>query len=105
MALDWDIKLHTKDCIESDISYVGIRGHHLRPVPADGAEKEENVMRIEYAGYSETPFEQQHLFRNADSKNTERIWWMCKKESFAAGGPKVLPEYIKFPKEHLMLLT
>lgn len=103
-ALDWNIRLHTDKKVQEDVLYVGIRGHRLIPMSSDEIENEDNIMRIKYAGYSETPFEQQYLFRNAEDEKSSRIWWMQKKESFAANEEKVLPEYMKFPKEHLMLL-
>lgn len=104
LALDWNIRLRTDKKVQEEVLYVGIRGHRLIPMSSDEIENEDNIMRINYAGYSETPFEQQYLFRNAEEEGSSRIWWMQKKESFAANEERVLPEYMKFPKEHLMLL-
>lgn len=105
LALDWNIRLRTEKKVQEDVSYIGIRGHRLIPMSSDEIENEDNIMRITYAGYSETPFEQQYLFRNAEEEGSSRIWWMQKKESFTADDKRALPEYMKFPKEHLMLLT
>lgn len=100
-ATDWDIHLNTKVAIEEGIRYVGIRGHHLVP-SIDG--REENAVPVLDAGYAETPFERQYLFRNADNDRSERIWWMVKKEGFSTCETDELPPYMVFPKEHLLLL-
>ena len=100
-ALAWKMRLRTAEKIEDYIRYVGIRGHRLIPQQnADG----ENVMKIRQTGYSETPFEKQFLFCNAEDETAEKIWWMKKKESFLAEKQETFPSYMKFPKEHLMLL-
>ena len=61
-------------------------------------------MKIRHTGYSETPFEKQFLFCNAEDETAEKIWWMKKKESFLAEKQETFPSYMQFPKEHLMLL-
>ena len=100
-ALAWKMRLRTAEKIEDYIRYVGIRGHRLIPQQnADG----ENVMKIRQTGYSETPFEKQFLFCNAEDETAEKIWWMKKKESFLAEKQETFPSYMQFPKEHLMLL-
>lgn len=101
-AQAWGIKLHTEEKIGEEIRYVGIRGHWMYPA---WDRTEENTMKIKGAGYAETPFEKQYLFCNAEYENSERIWWMQKKESFSAGGQEDLPPYMVFPKGCLMLLT
>ncbi len=98
-ASDWKIKLKTAEKIGESIRYIGIRGHNL--VPVKGPE-EENVMHIEITGISETPFERQYLFRNADDPSSLRIWWMQDKKEF---GEKHVPYYMKFPEEDIMLLS
>lgn len=100
-AVDWGIKLETAEKIDEDIRYVGIRGHRMIPLRE---RKRENTMAIEGAGYSETPFEKQYLFRNAQAPGSGRMWWMEKKEDFSAGGADNLPPFMHFPKEHIMLL-
>lgn len=101
-AKAWGIRLRTAEAIGEEIRYVGIRGHRMHPA---WDESEENTMKITGAGYTETPFEKQYLFRNARKEDSERIWWMQKKESFSAGGQEDLPPYMVFPKEYLMLLS
>lgn len=103
-AEDWKMRLSTIERIKEGIRYVGIRGHRLVPVE-QGKSDWENVMEIERCGYSETPFEKQYLFKNAREKNSARIWWMEKKEDFLSNGCGDFPEYMLFPKEHLMLLS
>lgn len=101
-ATDWHMRLRTGEKIGDGIRYVGIRGHRMYPA---GCATEENTMKITGAGYTETPFEKQYLFRNAEHADSERLWWMQKKESFSAGGQEDLPPYMVFPKDSLMLLS
>ena len=100
-AKDWDFVLKTKEPVGDEIRYVGIRGHFIYPV---WEKTEENTMEIAIAGYMETPFEKQYLFRNACAPGSSRIWWMQKKDNFEDGGQEKLPPYMVFPKEALMLL-
>ena len=100
-ALAWKMRLRTAEKIEDYIRYVGIRGHRLVPLQDTAGE---NVMKIRQTGYSETPFEKQFLFCNAEDETAEKIWWMKKKESFLAEKLETFPSYMQFPKEHLMLL-
>lgn len=101
-AKAWGMHLHTEEQIGSDIRYVGIRGHWMYPAWDN---KEENTMKIKGAGYTETPFEKQYLFSNEEYENSERIWWMQKKDRFSDGGQEDLPTYMVFPKNSLMLLS
>lgn len=101
-ACDWKMKLRTAEKIGDSIRYIGIRGHHL--VPAGGPE-EENVMRVELSGFSDTPFERQYLFRNADDRSSLRIWWMQDKKELEDGTLNQFPYFMKFPKEDIMLLS
>lgn len=101
-AKDWHMHFHTSEIVTDEIRYVGLRGHRLIPAwEADG----ENVMKVCSAGYTETPFEKQYLFRNAEAPESTRIWWMQKKDSFVPEGQEGLPPYMIFPKEELMLLS
>lgn len=100
-AIDWGMCLHTAEEISEEIRYAGIRGHWLRPADGPG----ENVMRTALAGYTETPFEHQYLFSNADAPGAQRIWWMQSKRDFSEEAGSGLPPYIHFPKEQIMLLT
>ena len=93
--------MKTKEPVGDEIRYVGIRGHFIYPV---WEKTEENTMEIAIAGYMETPFEKQYLFRNACAPGSSRIWWMQKKDNFEDGGQEKLPPYMVFPKEALMLL-
>lgn len=103
-AIDWKIKLSTAEEIGEEIRYVGIRGHRIVPVGQEQRDRE-NVMAVERCGYSETPFEKQYLFRNSREKESARLWWMEKKEDFQPNGCGDFPRQMKFPKEHLMLLS
>lgn len=100
-AVDWKIHLHTKEKIGEDIRYVGIRGHRFVPVD----KQEENVMKVVKTDYSETTFERQYLFRNAEDASASKIWWMIERRDFGECNETEFPEYLYFPKEHLMLLS
>lgn len=100
-ATDWGMPLCTAEKIGDDIRYVGVRGHRMVP---SREKRGENTMHTKAAGYSETPFEKQYLFCNADVPGSARIWWMQRKDDFMAEGQEDLPPYMFFPKEHIMLL-
>ncbi|MEY8353182.1 ATP-binding cassette domain-containing protein [Lachnospiraceae bacterium 54-53] len=101
-ACDWKIRLKTAERIGDSIRYIGIRGHDLIPVNRPG---EENVMRIEPSGYSDTPFERQFLFRNAEDKSSSRIWWLQEKRGQEGEEIRNFPMYMKFPGENIMFLS
>jgi len=101
LALDWNMILNTREKIGDHTAFVGVRAHRLMPAWENTGE---NTMKIVQDGYTETPFERQYLFRNAKDENSSRIWWIADKEKFTANGEGEFPPYMKFPKEHLMLL-
>ena len=49
--------------------------------PSDVPEKI-NSMKIVSAGYTETPFENQHLFKNAENPKSKRLWYIERKTGF-----------------------
>lgn len=99
-AADWKMKLHTEENVDEDITYVGIRGHWIRPESEPG----ENCMAVQVDQYIETTFEHQYMIRNKAKENAAGLWWMRPKNSFTEDPDKDLPEYLYFPPEHLMLL-
>jgi molybdate transport system ATP-binding protein len=93
-AKDWKIRLRTEEKIGDSIGYMGIRGHNLIPADRPG----ENVMKIELREVTDTPFERQVLFHNAEDESSGRVWLIQdKKES--------IPLFIQFPKEEILLLS
>lgn len=99
-AADWKMKLHTEENVDEDITYVGIRGHWIRPESKPG----ENCMAVQVDQYIETTFEHQYMIRNKAEENAAGLWWMRPKNSFTEDPDKDLPEYLYLPPEHLMLL-
>ena len=99
-AADWKMKLHTEENVDEDITYVGIRGHWIRPESEPG----ENCMAVQVDQYIETTFEHQYMIRNKAEENAAGLWWMRPKNSFTEDPDKDLPEYLYLPPEHLMLL-
>jgi molybdate transport system ATP-binding protein len=93
-ASDWNIRLKTKEKIGESIQYIGIRGHTLIPVSQPG----ENVMKIRLWGVTDTPFERQILFHNAEGEDSDRIWLIQDKN-------ENIPLFIQFPKEEILLLS
>jgi molybdate transport system ATP-binding protein len=93
-ACDWNIRLMTKERIGDSIEYIGIRGHTLIPASQPG----ENIMRIRLWGITDTPFERQVLFRNAEGEESDRIWMIQDKN-------ENIPLFIQFPKEEILLLS
>lgn len=99
-AADWGISLRTVQQVPTDISWVGIRGHWLKPREEDG----ENCMPVKVTEYIETTFEHQCLVKNPRLKDRGSLWWMRPKNSFEEDPGKNLPAYLYLPPEHLMLL-
>ena len=99
-AADWGISLRTVQQVPTDISWVGIRGHWLKPREEDG----ENCMPVKVTEYIETTFEHQCLVQNPRLKDGGSLWWMRPKNSFEEDPEKNLPAYLYLPPEHLMLL-
>lgn len=99
-AADWGVSLRTVQQVPTDISWVGIRGHWLKPREEDG----ENCMPVKVTEYIETTFEHQCLVQNPRLKDGGSLWWMRPKNSFEEDPGKNLPAYLYLPPEHLMLL-
>lgn len=99
-AADWGISLRIVQQVPTDISWVGIRGHWLKPREEDG----ENCMPVKVTEYIETTFEHQCLVQNPRLKDGGSLWWMRPKNSFEEDPGKNLPAYLYLPPEHLMLL-
>lgn len=99
-AADWGISLRTVQQVPTDISWVGIRGHWLKPREEDG----ENCMPVKVTEYIVTTFEHQCLVQNPRLKDGGSLWWMRPKNSFEEDPGKNLPAYLYLPPEHLMLL-
>lgn len=99
-AADWGISLRTVQQVPTDISWVGIRGHWLKPREEDG----ENCMPVKVTEYIETTFEHQCLVQNPRLKDGGSLWWMRPKNSFEEDPGKNLPAYLYLPPEHLILL-
>ena len=70
-AADWKMKLHTEENVDEDITYVGIRGHWIRPESKPG----ENCMAVRVDQYIETTFEHQYMIRNKAKENAAGLWW------------------------------
>ena len=97
-AEDWRLKLHTEAKVGEDITYVGIRGHWLRPA----AEPGENCMPVKVSEYIATTFEHQYMMTNRAENAAEGLWWMRPKKSFSDDPDKDLPDAAEIEQaEHL----
>ena len=100
-AKDWHLTLQTKEYVDEDVKYAGVRGHHMVSVYEDGPE---NVLPVEVTGYTELPFETQYFIRNARHKESTPVWWMVPREDFGSVKLERIPPYLYFPPEEVMLL-
>ena len=97
----YETKKETEEEVKDSIKYIGIRAHYMKP--SDVPEKI-NSMKIVSAGYTETPFENQHLFKNAENPKSRRLWYIEEKPDLKETTEQPLPTYMIFPKKSLMLL-
>ena len=100
-ARDWDFVFETEEEVKDSIKYIGIRAHYMKP---SDVPEEINSMKIVSAGYTETPFENQHLFKNAENPKSRRLWYIEEKPDLKETTEQPLPSYMIFPKKSLMLL-
>jgi len=101
-ALDWGgllVKANTP--VGDDISHVGVRAHFFVPVSSNDGEVA-NLFRINVKEMVAAPFEMQVVFTNAEAgaEHTQNeVFWEYAKNSIAS-----IPEYLRIPPEHLLLL-
>lgn len=100
LALDWDLKLCTKDKVLPAHTHVAVRGHWILPRTAPG----ENCFSVRVQQCMETTFEHQYLVKNAEARDAAPLWWMRPKGSFRDNSGDHEPKYLYLPPEHLMLL-
>lgn len=100
-AKDWDFEFETEEKVKDSVRYIGIRAHYMYPAKTPEAP---NTMEIVPAGYTESPFENQHLFRNAKNAASKRLWYIEKKTDLKVTTEEPLLPYMVFPKKSLMLL-
>ena len=100
-ARDWDFVFETEEEVKDSIKYIGIRAHYMKP---SDMPEEINSMKIVSAGYTETPFENQHLFKNSENPKSRRLWYIEEKPDLKETTEQPLPSYMIFPKKSLMLL-
>lgn len=99
LALDWNVTLTSRERIDSNIHYVGIRAHDLMPSSTSLENTVKVVCKIEY----EAPFEYEYLLDTYEGNVENPLWWKIQKLQNNSNRPLV-PSYIQLPKEALMLL-
>ena len=103
MATDWGIKLETDVFISDNIRYVGIRAHDLEPV---WDVREKNCLRVDVFSISELPFETQYYLRPESESNSQNtICWYVSKHTLQLNERYSIPQYLRLPKNKLLLLT
>ena len=99
-AEDWGIELETAEPIADDINYVGIRAHDLMPSAAD----EVNAFPVHLVSNVAAPFEVIRLVKKQGFETDCEIWWKIPKVNLSEDNIGSVPEYLKMPKESLLLL-
>ena len=74
LAKDWNLKIHTKEKVNDDISYIGIRAHEFIPV---WEMPKQNAIPIGQYEITELPFEHKFFIRTDGEKE---IYWYVQKE-------------------------
>lgn len=109
-ASHWGLELETNGEIEKDIRFVGIRAHNILPLQN---KVETNCMKIDIRYRSETPFEIQYTVINHDENSfnissceeeDNVIRWYIMKSQYKKDWNEQNTEYLKFPKDQLILL-
>lgn len=103
-AKDWNIKLHVEQEISEDICYVGIRAHYLQALSHQGGG---NIIEPELVDIIEEPFEVNVIFNNKNKEHSSAehmIWWKLPKNRWFGEYNSQVPEFLRFPPEHILLL-
>lgn len=100
-ALDWCIKLRTKERVGSEITHIGIRAHHFTPSEGQGAV---NEIPVELTDISESPFEMHYFMKAKGMQPKFPIWWKLPKYSVNEPALKRIPPYLTIRPEDIMLL-
>ncbi|MGB8451886.1 MAG: sulfate/molybdate ABC transporter ATP-binding protein [Anaerocolumna sp.] len=96
-ALEWGITLNTIERVSDHINYIGIRAHDIR-LAEDRTE--ENSIPCKPLRVADSPFEKNIIL----SSDSSELWWKISKAYWVNSLNEVIPDYIKLPKESLMLL-
>lgn len=98
LAKDWNLKIHTKEKVNDDISYIGIRAHEFIPV---WEMPKQNAIPIRQYEITELPFEHKFFIRTDGEKE---IYWYIQKEKMKIIKEKGMPKYLEIPEEEILLL-
>lgn len=98
LAKDWNLKIHTKEKVNDDISYIGIRAHEFIPV---WEMPKQNAIPIGQYEITELPFEHKFFIRTDGEKE---IYWYVQKEKIKIIKEKGMPKYLEIPEEEILLL-
>ncbi|WFR54885.1 ATP-binding cassette domain-containing protein [Anaerocolumna sp. AGMB13025] len=96
-AVDWGIVLQTADKITDRINYVGIRAHDIR---VTDCLTDENAIPCKPLRIVDSPFERNIILECASNE----LWWKISKAYWRNTLSEKMPDYIRLPRESLMLL-
>lgn len=99
-AEDWQMMLRTKEPVDDDILYVGIRAHDLK----EGKKGDENSFFMEPEGETRAPFEKVYHLKQVNGMLQKRALWWKKECGMGEEEREPFPCYITLPKEKLLLL-
>jgi len=98
-ASDWALELKTSGAAGDDMSFVGVKAHHL--TPCAGPEVE-NAFEYEIVRVYEDVFSQILIIRNKKAPASQTIRWEMTHEAYE--GLQGLPNYACIPPSNILLL-
>lgn len=102
-ALDWGIELFTERALPPELSYVGLRAHHFKPIYG---EREKNCIALRLSSIAELPFERNYYIKpegdSTDNSNT--LCWFVQGQERERIEKDGLPDYLSLPEDKLLLL-
>jgi len=99
-ATDWNVILNTVQKVTDDISYVGIRAHH---VVIDNSLSGINKLAVNVVEMSEQPFDTNYIVKNSRGGSGE-IWIKVSNANIGVVDPFEEIQSIVMPPERLLLL-
>ena len=96
-ALEWGVLLKTEEEVSDNIRYIGIRAHDIR---LSNDKTIENSVPCNIIRITDSPFEKNLII----GSNSNELWWKISNSYWINTLNGKVPDYIRLPKEYLMLL-
>ncbi len=100
-ALDWNLRLSTREPVPDHTSFIGIRAHDIIPLLNAG---EENVVPVSLLRIIESSHEC-HLFLQGGNESNTRYSCTISRKDWTKVYEEKAPEFISLPTESLILMT